>query len=101
LPAIAFVELRLGELAADPANGGVGDLPYDNVRHLRSVLAALKGKQVSAKIFDRSGSSALSFRTILGGIYVGKADEDLALYSFPSSADLKAKHRDFWKSANL
>jgi hypothetical protein len=101
LPAIAFVELRLGELATDPLNGGVGDLPYENIRHLRSVLSALKGKHVAAKIFERCGSSDLSFRMILGGVYVGKADTDLALYPFPNAADLKANHRDFWKSANL
>lgn len=101
LPAIAFVELRLGELAADPLNGGVGDLPYENVRHLRSVLAALKGKSVGAKIFERCGRPTFSFRTILGGVYVGKAGEELALYPFPSAAELKTSHRDFWKSANL
>ncbi len=101
LPALAFVELRLGELASDPQNGGVGDLPYENIRHLRAVLSALKGKTVGAKIFERCGPPSFSFRTIEGGVYLGRADEDLYLYRFPLSAELKASHRDFWKSANL
>jgi len=101
LPAIAFVELRLGELAADPANGGVGDLPYENIRHLRTVLAALKGKDVGAKIFERCGPPAFSFRMIKNGIFLGRAAEGLAFYKFPSMAELKATNRDWWKSANL
>lgn len=101
LPAIAFVELRLGELAFDPQNGGVGDLPYENIRHLRIVLAALKDKAVAAKIFERCGPSSFSFRTIEGGIYIGKASEGLAFYEFPSSASLKVSHREWWRSANM
>ena len=33
-PALCFVELGIGELALDPANGANGDLPYDNMLHL-------------------------------------------------------------------
>jgi hypothetical protein len=101
LPAIAFVELGLGELAADPENGGVGNLPYENIRHLRTVLAALKGKAVAAKIFERSAPPAFPFRMIKNGVFVGRSEEGLAYYPFPSAAVLKAEHRDFWKSANL
>ena len=38
LPAIAFVELRLGNLVADPEFGAVGDLPYPYIHHLRESL---------------------------------------------------------------
>ena len=44
LPAIAFAELRLGELAEDPEMGQVGDLPYSNMDHLREILKDLKTK---------------------------------------------------------
>ncbi len=39
LPAICFVELKLGELAADPEHGAVKDLLYSNIEHLRECLA--------------------------------------------------------------
>jgi hypothetical protein len=101
LPAIAFVELRLGELGADPENGGVGDLPYESLDHLRHVLAAVKDKDVKTKIFERSGPASFAFRTIKNGIFVGNAREGLGFYAFPSSAELKSTHREWWKSANL
>ena len=41
LPAISFVELRLGELATDPEFGRLLDLPYDNVNYLRECLERL------------------------------------------------------------
>jgi hypothetical protein len=101
LPAIAFAELGLGELASDPENGGVGDLPYENIRHLRAVLAALKEKAIAAKIFERCGPPSFSFRMIKNGLYLGRAQEGLAFYQFPGAAALKAAHRDWWRSANL
>jgi len=101
LPAIAFVELGLGELATDPENGSVGDLPYENVRHLRNVLGALKGKAVAAKIFERCAPPSFPFRMIKHGLYVGRIEEGLAYFPFPPFAELKARNRDFWKSANL
>jgi hypothetical protein len=101
LPAIAFAELRLGELGDDPENGAVGDLPYENIRHLRSVLAALKKKSVATKIFERSGSAVLSYRTIRNGFFVCKAKEAPAYYDFPKAEGLRAAHRDWWRSANL
>jgi hypothetical protein len=33
IPAVCFVELRLGQLADDPQNGNVGDLPYENIEN--------------------------------------------------------------------
>ncbi|MDP3178097.1 MAG: hypothetical protein Q8M76_09355, partial [Spirochaetaceae bacterium] len=101
LPAIIFAELRLGELGDDPENGAVGDLPYENIRHLRSVLTAVKEKTVTTKIFERNGAAALSYRTIRNGFFVCKAKEEPAYYAFPKADDLRASHRDWWRSANL
>jgi hypothetical protein len=101
MPAIAFVELRLGELAIDPENGAIQDLPYENIEHLRSCLAQIKTKDVASKIFDRSGSGTFLYRTIKHGIFVGNAKEGLKLYPFPDSKALKEKHYAWWRSANM
>jgi len=101
LPAIAFVELILGELSADPEKGAIGGLPYGNVEHLRHCLAQLKTKQVASKIFDRSNTGNFPYRTVKDGVYVGNSQEGLCIYPIPSQAELKEKHFDWWRSANM
>lgn len=101
MPAIAFVELGLGELAADPENGAIGDLPYENLEHLRHCLSSLRGKDVASKIFDRGNSGAFPYRMVKGGVYVGNSREGLSVYAMPSNAELKDKHYDWWRSAHM
>lgn len=101
LPAIAFVELGLGELATDPENGSIGDLPYENMEHLRHCLSQLKSKEVASKIYDRSNAGIFPYRTVKNGIFVGNKKEGLSIYALPSRAELKEKHYDWWRSANL
>ena len=100
LPAIAFVELRLGELAVDPEGGVVHDLPYENMKHLRMCLKEVKTKTVSSKIFDLSGSGVFSYRVVKNGVFIGNLHEGLSLYAMPSPEELQAKHRMWWRSAN-
>ncbi|MCX7027443.1 MAG: hypothetical protein NT061_08175 [Spirochaetes bacterium] len=100
LPALAFVELRLGELAWDPVKGSIGDLPYDNLDHLRSCLAQVKEKEVGSKVVDRLHPGAFSFRTIQEGLYIGNSNEGLVLYRLPSMARLQDTDYLWWKSAN-
>jgi hypothetical protein len=101
LPAIAFVELKLGELANDPENGSIGDLPYENMEHLRHCLSQVSKKTVASKIFDRSNPGIFPYRTIKNGIFIGNAKEGLSVYALPSHAILKENHYDWWRSANL
>lgn len=101
LPAAAFVELRLGELASDPENGALNDLPYDNIEHLRSCLSQLKTKAVKSKIFDRSNPGVFPYRTIKNGVFVGNARDGLVVYTFPSTKELKENHYDWWRSAHM
>jgi hypothetical protein len=101
LPAVAFVELRLGELASDPERGGIGDLPYENIDHLRSCLSQLRTKEVASKIFDRANPGLFPYRTIKEGIYVGKASEGLSAYLMPAAAAIKEGHYAWWRSAHL
>jgi hypothetical protein len=100
LPAIAFIELNLGELATNPEGGQINDLPYENIDHLRMCLTEVKKKAVSSKMFDLSGSGVLSFRVVKNGTFIGNADEGLFLYPMPTAAELRANNYSWWRSAN-
>jgi len=101
LPAAAFVELRLGELASDPEHGAMGDLPYENIEHLRSCLSQLRSKDVKSKIFDRSNPGVFLYRTVKNGVFIGNSREGLAVYTMLSSKEIKENHYDWWRSAHM
>lgn len=101
LPAVAFVELRLGELAQHPETGNMGDLPYDDSGHLRNCLLQLATKDVASKVVDRLHPGTFSYRTIKGGLYVGTSSEGLALYRMPPMTTLKETNYTWWKSASI
>jgi hypothetical protein len=101
VPKICFVDLRLGELAADPEQGDIADLPYRAIEHLRDCLMQLKtnpGKHT--KTVDRVHPQSFPFRTILHGVFVG-GGKQLLYYPFPSKADLNSKHYEWWRSASI
>lgn len=100
IPAVAFAELRLGQLAADPENGAEDDLPYENIGHLRKCLKEVRTKTISSKMFDLSGAGVLSFRMVKHGVFIGNRDEGLYLYPLASPDVLMEKHRLWWRSAN-
>lgn len=100
LPAIAFAELRLGELAENPEMGEVGDLPYSNMDHLREVLKDLKTKPVATKMVDRTSPAGFAYRTIKNGFYVGNRGA-IAYYPLPSREALKDTNYRWWRSANM
>lgn len=100
LPAVCFVELRLGELAENPEYGAVGDLPYANIDHLRQCLVDLRTKTVHTKMVDRIHSATFPYRTIKSGIFIGN-QEKLLYFPLPSRDELRAKHYNWWRSANM
>jgi hypothetical protein len=102
LPAICFVELRLGELAKDPENGEIANLPYDNVYHLRDALVAVcsADKTVHTKMVDRVHTVEYPYRMIDSGIYVGN-EEELAFFPLPPREELQNKYYRWWRSANI
>jgi len=100
LPAICFVELRLGELAENPGRGAIRDLPYSNIGHLRQCLVDLRTKTVHAKMVNRIQPASFPYRTIKSGIFVGN-EERLLYFPLPSQEELRAKHYRWWRSANL
>lgn len=102
LPAVCFVELRLGELAEDPEYGAVRDLPYSNIPHLRQCLVDLKTKTVRAKMVDRVDPASFPYRMIEDGVYVGsRAEGRLIHYPMLSPEALRAQHYRWWRSANV
>jgi hypothetical protein len=100
LPAICFVELRLGELATDPERGEVRDLPYSNLGHLRQCLVDLKTKTVHTKMVNRVQPASFPYRTIKSGVFVGN-EQSLRFFPMPSPEELRAKHYRWWRSANI
>ncbi len=100
LPAVCFAELRLDDLADDPKNGEVGDLPYKNMEHLRNCLISLKTKSVMTKMVDRLPSNGIPFRTVKNGFFVGNKKKML-FFSLPDEKELVSKHYRWWRSATM
>jgi hypothetical protein len=99
LPAIAFAELRLGELSTDPEFGAVHDLPYEAIHHLRECLVELKSKRVHTKIVNRVQAPQFPYRTIKNGVFVGNK-EGLLFFPLPPREMLRSKYYRWWRSAN-
>jgi hypothetical protein len=100
LPAVCFVELRLGELANDPVYGAVRDLPYSNMDHLRQCLVDLSGKAVNAKMVNRVEPATFAYRMIKSGVFIGN-EQQLLCFPLPSQEELRAQHYRWWRSANM
>lgn len=100
LPAICFAELRLGELAEDPARGAMRDLPYSDIGHLRQCLVDLKTKTVHTKMVNRVQPASFPYRTVKSGVFVGNVDQ-CRYFPLPSQEELRAKHYRWWRSANM
>ncbi len=102
-PGLCFVELGLGALATDPANGPVGDLPYSFMHHLREALLELDPKDQGnkeSKLVHRVHSLEFPYRMVKSGFYIGNG-ADLVLYPMPTHEALRREHNQWWRSANL
>ena len=100
VPAICFVELRLGELAFDPEMGLLEDLPYGNSDHLRQCLTDVKTKYISTKMVDRVHSAVFAYRAVKNGIFVGN-QTNLRYYPMPTPEELRAENYRWWRSASM
>ncbi len=101
LPAIAFIEMELGELAGDPESGSIRDLPYSNIEHLRRCLLEVRTKEIPTKIFDLSGSGGFLYRVLKEGVFIGNRREAPVLYAMPGIEEQRRNYRDWWRSANV
>jgi len=88
LPKLFFAEMKLGELASNPATGSVEQLPYTYVGHLRDCLLSLKGYKKKMKTVVRTYSGSLLYRSVASGFYLGSGD-DMIYYRYPSMGELE------------
>lgn len=100
LPAVAFVELQLGDLARDPEFGELRDLPYEGIHHLRECLVELQEKQIHTKMVNRVEAPEFPYRMIKNGIFVGN-EEGLLYFPMPPREQLRSEYYRWWRSANL
>jgi len=100
LPAVCFVELRLGELAMNPEHGAVRDLPYSDIGHLRECLVELKTKTVHTKMVNRIQGARFPYRMIKNGLFVGN-EQQLICFPMPPPEELRAKHYQWWRSIHM
>lgn len=100
VPAIAFTELQLGELATDPMMGISENLPYGNSDHLRQCLTDVKTKYVSTKMVDRISSPVVQYRTVKNGFFFGN-QQALKYFPMPRPEVLRADHYRWFRSANM
>jgi len=99
VPALAFVELQLGELSKDPDSPCIRQLPYANTPHLRDSLKELNEKPDKiTKTVIRSVYNDILFRMVKNGFFIGN-HETLKYYPFPSIEDLECKYYAWWRSA--
>ncbi len=99
-PALAYMDLKLGDLDKDPEKGAIGDLPYDFIPILRDALVALRDKTIHTKMVDRTHTVEHPYRTINTGIYIGNMD-GLIYYPMLSPEILDRDYFEWWHSANI
>jgi hypothetical protein len=98
LPKLFFVELKLGELAANPLGGSAEYLPYPNTGHLRDCLEIIRGEyEKHMKTVNRIFTGELLYRTIESGFYVGAKDE-MAFYPYPKMTELENINYEFFRA---
>jgi hypothetical protein len=98
LPKLFFVELKLGELAANPLGGSTEHLPYPNIGHLRDCLEIIRGEyEKHMKTVSRIFSGELLYRTIDTGFYVGSGNK-LLFYPYPLMSELEKMNYNFFRA---
>jgi len=98
VPRLFFVELKLGELAANPISGSAEFLPYTNVGHLRDCLEILRTEENKyMKTVQRFFSGTLLYRTISSGFYIGDK-KDIVFYPYPAMAELERINYEFFRA---
>jgi hypothetical protein len=96
-PKLFFVELKLGDLAANPLTGSAEHLPYPHVGHLRDCLETLKDEKKKMKTVVRFYNGELLYRSIASGFYLGSKD-DMIYYHYPNMAELEKMNYEFFRT---
>lgn len=100
LPALVFAELILERLGDDPEAGGVDNLPYGNLEHLRDCLRELRAKSgKSTKLVVRHLEQDVLFRTIQRGFFVAGQNGAFRFFPMPTRDQLETTYYAWWRSA--
>jgi hypothetical protein len=100
LPVLAFAELILERLGDDPEAGGVDNLPYGSLEHLRDCLRELRAKPgKSTKLVVRHLEQDVLFRTIRRGFFVAAQGGGFRFFPMPTREELETTHYAWWRSA--
>ncbi len=100
VPRVCFVEMDLGGLANDPAQGDASNLPYKNIAHFRDCLGELAVQEKKTKTINRIQHKYVSYRCVKTGFFVGD-QTDLRYYRFPSLDEMQRDHHSWWRSAEM
>lgn len=100
-PGVCFVELGIGDLEHDPAEGNAGDLPYAYINHLREALIEVQDPTKDTKMVHRVHSTEFPYRMVKqgSGFYYGSG-KGMAFYPMPSPSELRSMNPLWWRSAN-
>jgi len=99
VPTLVFCELELKKLARDPDSNDIGDLPYQNIGHLRDCLKELETRtDKPTKAVNRGMQADLLYRMVKSGFFVGRGDE-LLYFPMPSQEQLEREYYEWWRSA--
>lgn len=100
LPSLVYAELLLERLGDDPEAGGVDDLPYRSLEHLRDCLRELRSKPgKTTKLVVRHLEPDVLFRTIHRGFFVAGQKGAFRFFPMPSHKELESTHYAWWRSA--
>lgn len=99
LPRLAFIDLKLGPLAADPDADAGGKIPYQHLDHLRECMRFLqKSPDHMTKIVNRGMRPDILFSHIRSGLFIGDAKE-VRCFPMPTEDVLERDHHLWWHSA--
>jgi len=99
LPAIAFIDLKIGGLAYEPERVEVPGTLYSVSDHIRECFSSLDHKVGRpTKIVNRGLRPDLLFYLVRSGLFVGGRGE-LKYFPLPDGDTLESEHHLWWHSA--
>lgn len=99
LPAVAFIDLKIGGLAYQPEREDVAGTPYSQSDHIRSCFNSLDHKVGRpTKIVNRGLRPDILFYMVRSGVFVGSG-KGMRFFPMPSEDVLESEHYLWWHSA--
>lgn len=99
LPALAFIDLKLGGLAFEPERPAEGAPPYQHLDHIRECFKSLAAKgDRPTKIVNRGLRPDILFYLVRSGLFVGGGGA-MRHFPLPSEDELETTHHLWWHSA--